>query len=68
MPLQSQNFGARPRNAVLRQNVVPTSGWRSCTAVPVELTAADVDVFKGEAWCKYSKWKKHARLFYTPTL
>lgn len=42
----------RPRNAVLRQNVVPTSGWRSCTAVPVELTAADVDVFKGEAWCK----------------
>ena len=26
-------------NATLRQEVVPTSGWRACTAVPVELKA-----------------------------
>ncbi|CAK9043648.1 unnamed protein product [Durusdinium trenchii] len=45
-------------NAVLRQNVVPTSGWRSCTAVPVELTAADVPVFKGEVHLKsMDEWK-----------
>ena len=37
------------RKAVLRQNVVPTSGWRSCTAVPVELTASNVAAFRGEA-------------------
>eukprot|EP00435_Cladocopium_sp_Y103_P031285 s1043_g7.t3 len=39
-------------NAVLRQNVVPTSGWRSCTAVPVELTASNVEVFRGEVHLK----------------
>ncbi|CAJ1399357.1 unnamed protein product [Effrenium voratum] len=46
-------------NAVLCQETVPTSGWRSCTAVPVELVPdPEAQSFVGEAYLKScSEWR-----------
>lgn len=50
-------------NATLRSSLVPTSGWRSCTAVPVELTSSETsELFQGEVHLKsHEAWTAELR-------
>lgn len=46
-------------NATICSEVVPTSGWRSCTAVPVEIAGSASDTFEAEVQLKsFAEWQR----------